>query len=947
MTITLSTFDVKIDLTRSLVVCSAGTLIITQSAFTSTGSDVSINCPLVASSPLSPVSSLFSNSATESLKVEMDTVAFSNLKVDGNVDGVVHFEGADNLHLKKVSFVSVLCGSEEAVRIVVVGWDVGGVIEYDAESGFPKRGTGFDELYKSLDLSAPLSSVYRTATLLLYFHRTTAETISVSSEGRDGIWCGDSTFHCLSLNEADVHLQPAYPSRIVVGMGAVLNSELDLTQDLTEIKAMGGEKSRVDVLRDGSLVNQADTLTHSLTLDTLVFSLSAGRTTSLLVSRGGKLTLTSCSFTSSDSSALTSKLVEVSGGTVELNKVDLSSISFSSALLSFSSFVSVGLQNVSHRSCSSHSLMSFEGGSSTESAIEMRDCVFKGEPTPAPSSNEDDSLCEWESGLIAIENCSFEGFYTTFSQLPLGALGVIDSHVSLKTSQFELNGPRVSSFPSLSWNIACTGSSVIELDSSSSDQITSHWISASDLCVVKRSDESQISEPFFIPTLSLDACSSTYSSKTKDYSVVISGMSLIPCGLSLIVFEVNNITEGKSLPFVLPSSFASHHNDTSIYLELPASSFKGLDAKFAWNASLRFGKDGRTSSFRMKRTDKEIRAEAMGKTLPWLIPLIVSISVLLLVAVVLIILCCRRKGKTTQNMSEMKEQDAIQIEEEKIDVEQETRQGVHVNDAKDPLSTHPKEDTKKPDNIPSSSFDHFENLVEALHCGQRLEMRVVREQDTLYNILHVFPEKKNTIVKSVISRQLALGLMKVAETSMNATVLTHLSSHWVMFDSTGSVCLKTRESTPVNVPSIPPPNPNALPNEDQKGGNPQHVNLALEGQRWRAPEVAKAENETMTGNEQAVVDGRKAAVFSLGLVLWEIETGCVPFAEQDATNAQRQLGTGVLPKMDGIGSEMKDLICECLRLNPSERPSLSDVSECLISIATSNPTDEEEPHSDK
>ncbi|KAK2961958.1 hypothetical protein BLNAU_3014 [Blattamonas nauphoetae] len=320
MSITSSTFDVKINLTHSLAVCSAGTLIVTQSTFTSTDSQVAINCPLVASYPLF---SLFSNGATESLKVEMDTVAFSNLKVDGNVDGVVHFEGADTLHLKKVSFASVLCGSEEAVRIVVVGWDLGRVIEYDAESDFPKRGTGFDALYKSLDLSAPLSNVYRTATLLLYFHRTTAETISESSEGRDGIWCGDSTFHCLSLNEADVHLQPAYPSRIVVGMGAVLNSELDLTQDLTEIKAMGGEKSRVDVLRDGSLVNQADTLTHSLTLDMLVFSLSAGRTTSLLVSRGGKLILTSCSFILSDLSPLTSKLVEVSGGTVELNKVDL------------------------------------------------------------------------------------------------------------------------------------------------------------------------------------------------------------------------------------------------------------------------------------------------------------------------------------------------------------------------------------------------------------------------------------------------------------------------------------------------------------------------------------------------------------------------------------------------------------------------------------------------
>ncbi|KAK2961959.1 hypothetical protein BLNAU_3015 [Blattamonas nauphoetae] len=333
--------------------------------------------------------------------------------------------------------------------------------------------------------------------------------------------------------------------------------------------------------------------------------------------------------------------------------------------------------------------MSFEGSSSTESAIEMRDCVFKGEPIQPASTNENDVICEWESGLIVIEKCSFEDVSTKFTHLSVGALRVIDSSVSLTTSHFELNGPRVSSFPSLSWNIACTGST-------------------SELCVVKRSDESQIAEPFFIPTLSFDTCSSTYSSKTKDYSVVISGTSLIPCGLSLIVFEVNNNSEGKSLPFVLPSSFASHHNDTSISLEIPASSFKGLDAKFAWNASLRFGKDGRTSSFRMKRTDKEIRAEAMGKTLPWLIPLIVSISVLLLVAVVLIILCCRRKGKTTQNMSEMKEQDAIQIEEEKIDVEQETRQGVHVNDAKDPLSTHPKEDTKKPDTVPSSSKEEHD-----------------------------------------------------------------------------------------------------------------------------------------------------------------------------------------------------------------------------------------------
>ncbi|KAK2960130.1 hypothetical protein BLNAU_5013 [Blattamonas nauphoetae] len=349
----------------------------------------------------------------------------------------------------------------------------------------------------------------------------------------------------------------------------------------------------------------------------------------------------------------------------------------------------------------------------------------------------------------------------------------------------------------------------------------------------------------------------------------------------------------------------------------------------------------------MKRSNKEIRAETMGKTLPWLIPLIVSLSVLLLVAVIVFVLCYRRRNKAIPMTSEMKEEEAIQIEDDKVDVEQETQQGVHANDAKDPLSMQPNEEQTKPDHIQSSSFDHFENVVEALHCGQRLEMRVVREQDTLYNILHVFPEKKKTIVKSVISRKLALGLAKVADASMNATVLTNLSSHWVMFDSSGSVCLKTRDASPANPPPIPLPNSNGLPNEDQKGGSPQQVNHALEGQRWRAPEVVKEENEKVTENEQAAVDPRKAAVFSLGLVLWEIETGLVPFGEIDATNAQRQLGTGILPKMDGVGSEMKDLISECLQLNPSDRPSLSDVSTCLISLATAKPTDGEEADSDR
>ncbi|KAK2943562.1 hypothetical protein BLNAU_21524 [Blattamonas nauphoetae] len=91
-----------------------------------------------------------------------------------------------------------------------------------------------------------------------------------------------------------------------------------------------------------------------------------------------------------------------------------------------------------------------------------------------------------------------------------------------------------------------------------------------------------------------------------------------------------------------------------------------------------------------------------------------------------------------------------------------------------------------------------------------------------------------------------------------------------------------------------------------------------ETMRWQAPEVASNARN---------VDAQQCAVFSLGILLWEIETGLVPFGELDASNASRQLCSGLLPKMDGVrDDDLRSLIEECLHLNPSERPSLDTVA---------------------
>ncbi|KAK2951230.1 hypothetical protein BLNAU_13846 [Blattamonas nauphoetae] len=91
-----------------------------------------------------------------------------------------------------------------------------------------------------------------------------------------------------------------------------------------------------------------------------------------------------------------------------------------------------------------------------------------------------------------------------------------------------------------------------------------------------------------------------------------------------------------------------------------------------------------------------------------------------------------------------------------------------------------------------------------------------------------------------------------------------------------------------------------------------------EEQRWVPPEEAD-------GKE--IVDARHGTVFRLGLVLWEIETGLVPFGEIDGINAQRQLGSGILPKMDRVSPEMAELIEYCLQIDPLKRPTLSSISQ--------------------
>ncbi|XP_024389139.1 serine/threonine-protein kinase STY46 [Physcomitrium patens] len=93
--------------------------------------------------------------------------------------------------------------------------------------------------------------------------------------------------------------------------------------------------------------------------------------------------------------------------------------------------------------------------------------------------------------------------------------------------------------------------------------------------------------------------------------------------------------------------------------------------------------------------------------------------------------------------------------------------------------------------------------------------------------------------------------------------------------------------------------------------------------RWMAPEII----------EHKPYD-KKADVFSFGIVLWELLTGKVPYA--DMTPLQAAVGVvqkGLRPTMPrNIPAKLVDLLQRCWKTDPSERPGFSETTVILQEI---------------
>ncbi|KAK2955439.1 hypothetical protein BLNAU_9667 [Blattamonas nauphoetae] len=567
-----------------------------------------------------------------------------------------------------------------------------------------------------------------------------------------------------------------------------------------------------------------------------------------------------------------------------------------------------------------------------EGHLSIETCSLVGPKGTPASTNIDSStvLCAWTTGILNLVNSTTTITSTQMTRLSQGAITMKGGSLTIECGIFHDNSPLSTPFPSLRRNIRCSDGGEIEIGSLSGGdgmETPSAWLTVNDCALAAK--ESISRSPFFIPTLS-SSSTSTLNKTSQAFDLTMEGTTLIPCSLFFEVFEKKKDgMEGQKVQIGLSEESTESFNETHIKISLPLSFMSTFEKSLEWRGRLVFGKNETTpSSFVIQKNSAERLAQAVKENMKWWIPLLISLVCLLLLIIVVVFICWRRRKQNKQRKNktikteELDEDEAYRMElEQKMEETTPQKSVDHLIDLTDTrLSTHNSDPTST-----STPIEH--QYVEVL--GESGEVGVVdwMKADTLFDVLHR-PEKKRTIEKKELSRKIVKGLIRVLGEHPTSEISTRFSPLWVLLNKN---MVQLRLAT---IPEGQQEGEQEIPNDTQHkkegeladsffGGRLSAVkSRTVEGQRWRAPELCRPLGEK--------IDVESALVFSLGLVLWEVWTGEVPWKEMDGANAGRQNEGGVQPNLKLVlDVEVRSLVEKCLSFDPKDRPSLKEVLSVL------------------
>ncbi|KAK2959069.1 hypothetical protein BLNAU_5864 [Blattamonas nauphoetae] len=785
-----------------------------------------------------------------------------------------------------------------------------------------------DVLTEIEDDLKPFSLIYE------FFRRTDSKLIVSSVSGNvDHPLCGHSQLPCRSIDVG--RKLTSVQTMEIVSIGEI-GGVLEVGNETVQLSGHNG-RGKMGLVGTGQIVSNDETdpgrlfvsqleidVSGSTLIDQSVFWMKAGSlnfescslisskavASTLILNEGSSVLMTNTTFALNTTGA--GMLVDSTKGSVELTLIHLTSCSFQSTPFSFSDATSVTLTSIEMSLCKVSELVSVQNVPS----FSLVSSSFVGSSS-APNE-EDDTSCEWSTGLISISDCESASVVSSrFTALSQGALLISNSNVTIATTSFSLNTPTSAPSEQVRRNIRCENSSTVEIESLNGGdgaQTTSHWISADESCAVTK-ETKKLSPALFAPTLTTKSSSSVLDKKKGSFNVTLTGTELIPCGLFLEVYELTTENDPKTKEIALTKDKTTKLTQTVITLSVTQSEL-GMNPTLEWRGRLLYENGLRSESFIVKMSATDERKSQAKQVMRWLGPLIGGLVALFLLLLIILLLVRRHRKKKEsqlQNPAEMNSFDEVIVKDDGF---QQTDVLNHNStfSLDDPIPAIPTSEATDHTRLPAHNTDHDGNKVQkdeiiaAVSFEDCATKTPMSKHQSLYSRLH--GQTKIDFDKLKLQMQLARGVERLVSQNAQAAELANLSPHTIFIDAAGNLFFKA--STTNDLGAFFGSCPTSLVEESKVGH---------ENQRWQAPEVRPT-------NQQ--LDMEKAAVFSLGLLLWEIETEEIPMKELDAANAQRVLGAGMQLDMEHIHpDEFSDAIIRCIHRSPSERPTAADAVKLL------------------
>ncbi|KAH7819086.1 uncharacterized protein MONOS_2050 [Monocercomonoides exilis] len=242
------------------------------------------------------------------------------------------------------------------------------------------------------------------------------------------------------------------------------------------------------------------------------------------------------------------------------------------------------------------------------------------------------------------------------------------------------------------------------------------------------------------------------------------------------------------------------------------------------------------------------------------------------------------------------------------------------------------------------------NLVDAMACSSPHEKLIVDLRNSLFMLLHGRNEKKEMAIGNLQERELtgAQILFWVANGALHSLdemedqlqSLSNLYPHVVLFGEGMVICIALHSdytsssvdsdsSSSLSTSTIVTSSSDCSHMDDyEKRASPPLSAFEDENEfkkeclRWKAPELQISKKMEAT---------KQSVAFSIGMMLWECLTLCIPLDEYDAETAGQKIANGERPSLSWISeSSLSGVVKKCLEQDESLRPTIVGIKRELM-----------------